>query len=384
MNNKLFITLTSIILLLVVSICGCFGEEKSEESDIVTIRDAYCDLIGNFHFTIVNLEEENNTIDFKWTLNDPMADKPVHEGNGSISLWGLQEKNLNFSIPSGLKDYDARFYVMHISLYRSGKSIYNYREQKSGYDWDYSVLPPIKFKDKPEHVHITFETFVSKNKKDDFVVQFENVTYNPSSSQIKLGISEFYIRIGDENCEEWLTDNIKGDTINIELAPKFFDIDKNDVISNYDYYVIPTNLTDKFEEKIVEFETACSFIYKGWQWGGELLQEEDKNAIIIKKISTNPENPSSLDNLEFIVEIQSKNHITLSSMELVYCSGGGRGSFGAKLQQISSNDNNYIYSGKFDDVHTKEGFDLSNEKYFYIELKDTNENERLILYKLEF
>ncbi|MFW9876274.1 MAG: hypothetical protein ACFFG0_24520, partial [Candidatus Thorarchaeota archaeon] len=306
MNNEKLIILICIFLLLIISICGCFGKENSNEPNIATIKDAYCDLNGKFHFTIVNLEENNNTIDYKWTLNDPMADRPVYEGNGSIDLIGSEEIELNFSIPAGLKEYDARFYVMHITLNQNGESIYKYRKQKSSYDWDYSILPPVKYKNKPGHVYITFETFISKNENNNFIVQFENVTYNPSDSKIKLGISEFYIRIGGKNCDEWLTDSIKEDTQDINLTPRFLDIDKNNVISDFDYYIIPINLTDKYEEKIVEFESACSFVKKGWQWGGELLQEEDKYAIIIKEISINPENPSSLKNLEFIVEVQSK------------------------------------------------------------------------------
>lgn len=368
--KKIFIVRICTLILLFVLISGCFQK--------VAIKDAYCDLNGHFKFTIQNPEDEEISLDYKWTLNDPMADEPIHKGEGLVTLQGLEEKNISVSIPTGLHNYDARSYVMYIYLYLDGKQICKYREQKSPYDWDYSFLPPVKFKEKPEQVYIAFETFVSKNEQNDFIVQIKNMSYNSYKSQINLKLSEFYITVGDKNGEEWLTSEIL--STSTQGQPQFYDVDSNNIISNFDYYIIPSNLSNNLETSLIEFDTACPFVYKGWDWRGELLQEEDRNAIIIKDISTNPENATTLEGLEFIIEIQSKYGINFAAIDIVNCDGRGKESTGIHLHRVSQNEQNYTYSGKFEDVLLE---DKTGLKHIYIELKDNDVNERLVLYELE-
>jgi hypothetical protein len=75
-----------------------------------------------------------------------MADSPVHDGKGSVSLDSLEQKTLNFTFTNP-KNYDSRFYVMYIYVFKGGRQIEQYRQQKSAYDWDYSVRPPVQMKD---------------------------------------------------------------------------------------------------------------------------------------------------------------------------------------------------------------------------------------------
>ncbi len=372
-RKTLAVGIFTLILLAVLS-AGCSGWVG------VAIKDAYCDFNGNFEFTIQNPGDEEVFLDYRWTLNDPMADTPLHEGEGTVTLQGLEAKTLSFSVPSGLHGYDPRFYVMHVYLYSDGKMIREYREQKSPYDWNYSVLPPVKFKQKPDEVYIAFETFVSKNEEDDLIVRIENVSYVPYEGQIKLKLSEFYITIDGKNGGGWFTSELLAPSVLEDSCPLFYDADANSIVSDFDYYVIPSELLNNSETMVIEFGTACPFVYKGWDRRGELLKEEDRAAIVIKDISTNPENPATLECLEFIIKVQSLYGIGITDLKIVACNGRGMGSMGTHLNLISQEGQNYTYSGKFEKDLIE---DESVPKYAYIELRDNDVNERLVLYKLK-
>ena len=361
------------IILVVVVISALFGTFSSE----ATIKDAYCDLDGNFTFTIQNRTNNEILIDYKWTLNDPKADKPVYEGEGFTTLQSHEKKSFTFKIHKGLQDYiDARYFVIYVYLYKDGKHICKYREQKSPFDWDYSVLPPVKLGKEIDHVFIAFETFISRNENEDFIVQIENMSYNPPSSPLRLQLFEFYLQIGDK---EWRTSEILSSPPT-QTEPMFVDQDGNGFISDFDYYIIP----NEFEEAPINFETVCAFVYRGWDWKGDILKEEDRDAIIIKNISTNPESPQTLEGLEFIIDVQSKNGIDFAEVEYVICQGKGVGSTGRSFHINTNNAQNYICSAKFDDVCPDFNSDNPNPKMFYITIRDHDVNERLVLYELIF
>jgi hypothetical protein len=62
----------------------------------VAVRDAYCDLDNNFTFTLENTGGNPRSIEYVWTLNDPMARMPLYRGEGSVVLQPHESRTLTF------------------------------------------------------------------------------------------------------------------------------------------------------------------------------------------------------------------------------------------------------------------------------------------------
>ena len=119
-----------------------------KEVDLINVYCTYGDISKfQFHFTVVNRNKKDMEISYNWTLNDPKADRPVYQGSGHLSLSGSKKVSVLTNIEKTV-EYDPRFYVMHVSVFRYQSQIGHYQEQKSAFDWDYSVTPPVRL-DKP-------------------------------------------------------------------------------------------------------------------------------------------------------------------------------------------------------------------------------------------
>ncbi|MDP2730849.1 MAG: hypothetical protein Q8O55_10265 [Dehalococcoidales bacterium] len=135
-------------------IIAALPDTSVQEVDIV---DAYClDSDSSpfpFRFTLKNLTKENMLVSYLWTLNDPKADGAdqhidntngrMYQGRGTASLSASGTAEIETEIKE-VRDYDPRFYVMYIGVYKDNQQVAFYREQKSTYDWDYSMIPPTK------------------------------------------------------------------------------------------------------------------------------------------------------------------------------------------------------------------------------------------------
>lgn len=107
----------------------------------VSVRDAYLDNQGHFYFTLINNRYEALDLTYKWHLDDPKAGKPVYRGKGEIKLPARSGfKVMETFIP--INDYDQRFFIMNIEVFKGNTTVGSYNEQKSPYDWDYSTPPP--------------------------------------------------------------------------------------------------------------------------------------------------------------------------------------------------------------------------------------------------
>ncbi len=132
----------------------------AEFNQEVEIIDAFCEYDEEssyfyFHFTLQNSGDESIEVSYNWTLNDPKADFPgsqeglndplarIYQGQGSVSLAASGTSDFKIKIEE-TREYDPRFYVMYVSVYREGLLAGYYREQKSTYDWEYGVTPPVK------------------------------------------------------------------------------------------------------------------------------------------------------------------------------------------------------------------------------------------------
>jgi hypothetical protein len=373
------ILLIFIITIFISTITGCFENKESEEKDKIVIENAYCDLKGNFKFTIVNLRSENISLEFYWSLNDPMGDYVIYKDEGVVNLRVNERKTLDFIIPFDLTNYDPRYFIMHIELFHNDKKIIDYEEQKSPFTWDYSVIPPIKYIEKPRQVYISFETFIYKNNDNDIIIEFENLTRNPSTSAMKLNISEFYISLNGDSNEIWLTSELIFSSSNSSF-PKFIDRDNDYSISNFDYYIIPYEMLQNQRTKNIEIKTVCPFVYRGWE-RGETLDIEDRNSIIMKNMIVEPDSPESIENMKLILNLESKFPIREYSLELIICDGQGSARFGLPLELYSNIGNNYTFSGRIEDIDLKDVYVPSDEYFFYITIEDNKMNERLFIYK---
>jgi len=250
------ILMFSILVCVIVLASGCV----STLFGTVIVRDAYCDLDNNFTFTLENTGGSNRSVEYAWTLNDPMADTPLYRGEGSVILQPHESRTLTFK-PEGPTHEDAlRGCVMCITLCTDGKEIYRYKEQKSPFDWDYSVEPPVRYLIKPETMSFLFSTVVERNSDDDYIVTIANSSYVPQrtapgvphSTAPGPGTSQIYMEIGETG---WWTSRIASPPQNGSV-PAFVDRDGDSCITQGDYYIIPAS----FAEESVRFRSASGYI----------------------------------------------------------------------------------------------------------------------------
>lgn len=155
--------------------CSC-GNDRNVETEVdiseiaVEISDAFCVPLDSseilFKFNIDYVGPSDIETKYFWSLNDPKADGPgfaqgindplarVYQGQGSVVLRSSEGTDIEIRLDQ-IHDYDPRFYRMYIDIYLGDELLTAYRAQKSTYDWDYSVLPPVYKADKTDTVTTT-------------------------------------------------------------------------------------------------------------------------------------------------------------------------------------------------------------------------------------
>jgi hypothetical protein len=78
-------------------------------------------------------------------INDPHARQ--YQGRGIALLPPSGVVEIEVTVKKN-REYDSRFYVMYIGIYRDDILVGYYRGQKSTYDWDYSTTPPTPITNK--------------------------------------------------------------------------------------------------------------------------------------------------------------------------------------------------------------------------------------------
>lgn len=107
----------------------------------VTISNAYLDNEGHFYFTLMNNKYEAVDLIYKWHLDDPKGKIQKYSGAGRIKLDSKSSYDVMESF-TPVNDYDQRFYIMNIEVFKNESKVGDYTEQKSPYGWDYTILPP--------------------------------------------------------------------------------------------------------------------------------------------------------------------------------------------------------------------------------------------------
>jgi len=355
-------------VILVSALAGCNG--KPAISTDAELEDPYCDISGYFNFTVRNNETGEGTFKYNWSLNDPSADSPMHNGTGKVTLGGLREKKISISIPD---EYDCRYYVMHIRVYCGAEEVANFSGQKSPYDWNYSVLPPVEYGIEPDYVYVAFESWVLRGDSGNIEIWMENITYNPPENPLKMEIGQFYLFLGRKNAERWLASEILNNSDPGKAG--FFDADHNGLISDHDHFVLPSNYTNATSTTQVSFDCALPFIQRGWHDDDLVL--EDRNAILVKNISIQPEKPTTLDDIEFTLVIQARNQLRMVFIGNYVCSHGGLSGSGKHLELVAEDGQNKTYRTLYD---LSTGETETHSGYFYLEVRDDSGNDRLVTY----
>ncbi|MDI6719814.1 MAG: hypothetical protein QMD46_09415 [Methanomicrobiales archaeon] len=366
-----------ILGLIFILIAGCISLLPGK----VIVRDAYCDLDNNFTFILENTGEDAIPLNYTWTLVDHMANKPIRSGAGSIVLQPHEIRSLTSATGMPFHSYGLYAAAMNVYIYRDGREIYHFQDYKSPYEWNYSVSPPVKYVSNPGYVSIGLETFIQRDDKGDFIVQFENFSYHPASSPVRLLILDSYLILGDSmegNEKEWRVLHILNAS---ESEPVFVDKDGDGCISDFDYFVVP----GAWKGNNIRLNTANQFVTGNWYGRRETLEAEDRDAIRILNITVSPDPPRRLEGLEFIVEAQVKKGIELGGVIYEPYPGNGLGTIGGPYQQIARSGDIYTLSKTFDQISREYHTNYVNSpdpKVFYVWIRDKSVNERWIRYEV--
>jgi len=383
-KNVAAMTLTFILL---VGMALCTGSDDDGDHRAV-VEDAYCDNDGHFHFTIVSRTDETLDVDYSWSLNDPSADEPVLEGSGNAALLPESREDVGITFEESMYasawhyenmgDYDARFFVMYVELGSNGDLISEYREQKSTHDWDYSVLPPIKYMEKRDHLGVAFETFIDQNREGDYTIIIDNISYNPPGNPVRMLLEEVDLYLDDER---FRVRNIISPG-NDPSAVVFYDADGNGHFSDGDKFIVKGDGEggNGYDGAEVRIDTGTAEVYK--EWMDDKLVSEDPDAIVIEEISIDPKDPSTLDHLTFQVKVKAKNELGRVRVSVNMVEGKGGSSSDLPMDEVGTEDGITTYKGTFGkfvyDDDTR-----SDWRMFYIVVSDDQDNERLVSYLIE-
>jgi hypothetical protein len=192
--NKLMIVLAIVCTAITSVFTGCAIVSPNDEVEIVDVFCTYGDSSEfPFRFTLKNLNDEDIEVDYSWILNDSQADEPEYEGQGEILLHASEEKDIEIQVEVQ-REYDPRFYVMYVYVYRDGNRVGYYRAQKSTYDWDYSVTPPVKRTGKPSYKHIWIDTFVEK-MQSGYRVNIDGILFLPPERMARLALDNICLEV---------------------------------------------------------------------------------------------------------------------------------------------------------------------------------------------
>jgi hypothetical protein len=200
------------------------------------VLDAFCTYGESsefpFKLTLNNLNREDLEFSYTWSLNDPMAYKPVYEGKGEILLADSGEKEVKIKVKEK-REYDPRFFVMYVYVYYGDKQVGYYRGQKSTYDWGYTVAPPVKRVEKPSYKHVWIDTFIEKTPAG-YRVDIDDILFLPPERTIALELDNICLSGGF-----LLADMLAGN--NSPDGMRFYDADSDGELSVGDYLLMNDN-----------------------------------------------------------------------------------------------------------------------------------------------
>lgn len=341
---KTFLLLIAMILLLLSAVGGCgdpgklSGQPASDAAPClkpgegfragVEIADAYCTYGDEstffFRFTLNNLKEEDADITYDWTLNDPMADQPWYAGSGSTLISSSGKKEIEIEVEK-TRLYDSRYYIMYVCTYQNGEQTGYYRDQKSTYDWNYGVTPPIRREVKPPYKHIWISTLVEKNWSG-YTVKVTDILFLPPERTSLLPLDQIYVSFKypyDIPLSPSLADMLNPDS-GTKYDMTFCDADSDGELSAGDHLT----MSGKAEGVEITFEYRDDPSFHFYE--SEDINEEQPDAIRIDSLEYSPGDDNTVE-LEF--GVVSDRPLKRVSPWLIIAGTGGFGQSGASMDE---------------------------------------------------
>lgn len=295
--------------------------------DVLNVFCTYGESSGfPFKFTLKNLNNEDTEVSYTWSLNDPMADEPVYEGQDKTLLPASGEKGIAIQIEKD-GEYDPRGYVMYVYVYRNDKQIGYYRGQKSTYDWDYSVTPPVKRTEKPSYKHVWIDTFIEKTPAG-YRVNIDGILFLPPERTTRLDLNNICVSGGLDRT--LLTQHLLADMLAENAGPsnmRFYDADNNRELSVGDYL----SVNNSAGGETIEFDSRDepSIRINNISYPPETIEEENRDAIRLQSVEYR-----TIDNrtIELEVKVTAEKPLKHVDAKFYHPGEGGVSSGGDHLE----------------------------------------------------
>jgi hypothetical protein len=374
--------LLTILMVMLVTLTGfnsgCVLSEVMGQMGLgkVKVIDAYCvySITSSFQYNFSLQNKSNNDIDaeYSWSLNDPMADGPRYQGTGSITLKGSDTKDISIPVERIPGDSDPRGCIMYVTIYENGEKIGYYRQQKSTYDWDYSVTPPVKRSPKPDYTHLWIDTLITK-EAEGYKITVSDIIFLPSERTAVLNLSNIgvsvykYPELNGVPTPVYtppvpLSEVNSPDTVML-YDLRFYDNDNNGVLSIGDYFTADENATGAFFN-FKSINEPSIHIYDIDNI--ETIEEENPDAISITDVSYE----ISEDVVEFYIEFDSpdiQNLIGINSVVIMHPGENGSSIMGVGVTESDLTVQGNTYGGTIDLSIFK---DKSKPLYLFVYLSD--------------
>ena len=375
--KKLTILLVLLVTLSSLNI-GCKIFDSMQLWGKVKVIDAYCvySITSSFQYNFSLQNKSNDDIDaeYKWSLNDPGADAPRYQGTGSITIKGSDTEDISIAVEKNRLESDPRGYIMYVTIYENDEEIGYYRQQKSIYDWDYSITPPVKRSPKPDYTHLWIDTLVTKDEQG-YKITVSDIIFLPPERTAVLDLSNigvsFYTRVESSNVylpaysdktPVPLSEINSPDTVML-YDLRFYDNDSNGVLSIGDYFTTSEDATGAF----IEFESINEpSIHIQDIDNIETIEEENPDAISITDINYE----INEDVVEFYIEFDSPNiqdFIGVNPAKIIHPGERGSSTMGVGKNESDLAVEGNTYGGTIDLSIFK---DKSKPLYLFVYLSD--------------
>ncbi len=335
--KKLIAGLAIMLMVVILIGIGCGIGINPRGTPHVIIYDRQVDVIDifcsygkssefPFRFTLKNLNNENTEVSYTWSLNDPMADKPVYEGHGKMSLPASGEKGIDIQVEKDV-EYDPRGYVMYVYVYQNDKQVGYYRGQKSTYDWDYTVTPPVKRTEKPLYTHVWIDTFIEKTPAG-YQVNVTSILFLPPERTTRLDLNNICVSGGLDR--KLLTQHLLADLLAENTSPsnmRFYDADNNRELSVGDYL----SVNNSAGGETIEFDSRDepSIRINNISYPPESIEEENRDAIRLQSVEYRTIDDRTI---ELEVKVIAKNPLKHVDAKYYHPGEGGVSSGGDHLE----------------------------------------------------
>jgi hypothetical protein len=377
MKKKLTILMVLLIILsgfnsgcVISDIMGQMGLGK------VKVIDAYCtySITSSFQYNFSLQNKSNDDIDaeYSWSLNDPGADAPVYQGTGTVTIKGSDTEDISIAVEKNKYESDPRGYIMYVTIYENDQKIGYYRQQKSIFDWDYSVSPPVKRSPKTDYTYLWIDTVVTKDA-DVYKIIVSDIIFLPPERTAVLDLSNigvsFYKHLESDGMPipvytppVPLSEVNSPDTVML-YDLRFYDNDNNGELSTGDYFTANEDATGAFidfksiDEPSIHIHDIDNI---------ETIEEENPDAISITDIGYE----ISEDAVDFYIEFDSPNiqdFIGINSVVIIHPGEGGSSIMGVGENESDLTVEGNIYGGTIDLSRFK---DESTPLYLFVYLSN--------------